>query len=256
MSARPQPLLAVRDVPASARWYASLLDASRTSELMASDHAHLYDRLLVDGELVLQLHAWDAEDHANLVDPDGGRNGHGVLLWFELDDLDAAVERSRSLGAEVVEEVHVNPAPDHREMWLRDPDGYLVVICSPDGEASSPRPSPMPITQGDLFWVDEPTSQVEGLSHPYLVIQDDVLNGSRVATIVACALTTRMKAATEIGNVRLDGGEGNLPKPSVVVVSQVESFHRRRLIRKIGTLSEARVREVLTGMAFQQRSLR
>jgi hypothetical protein len=67
-SVRPQPLLAVRDVRTSARWYATLLGATRTSELMASDHDHLYDRLVVDGSLVLQLHAWDAEDHPNLVE--------------------------------------------------------------------------------------------------------------------------------------------------------------------------------------------
>lgn len=138
IAVRPQPLLAVRDVRASARWYATLLGATRTSEMMASDHSHLYDRLLVGGALVLQLHAWDVEDHPNLVDPDGGRNGHGVLVWFELDDLDAAVERARAMGAQIVEDVHVNPAPRHREMWLRDPDGYLVVICSPDGEAPGP----------------------------------------------------------------------------------------------------------------------
>jgi catechol 2,3-dioxygenase-like lactoylglutathione lyase family enzyme len=135
-SVRPQPLLAVRDVRASARWYATLLAATRTSELMSSDHDHLYDRLLVDGALVLQLHAWNAEDHPNIVDPGGGRNGHGVLVWFEVDDFDGAVERARALRAEVVEDVHVNPAPGHRETWLRDPDGYLVVICSPDGEMS------------------------------------------------------------------------------------------------------------------------
>jgi hypothetical protein len=135
-SVRPQPLLAVRDVPASARWYAALLNATRTSELMESDHDHLYDRLLVDGALVLQLHAWDLENHPNLIDPNSGRNGHGVLVWFELDDLDAAVARARAMRAEVVEDVHVNAAPRHREMWLRDLDGYLVVICSPDGEAA------------------------------------------------------------------------------------------------------------------------
>jgi catechol 2,3-dioxygenase-like lactoylglutathione lyase family enzyme len=135
-SVRPQPLLAVRDVRASARWYGTLLGATRTSELMASDHDHLYDRLLVDGLLVLQLHAWDLEDHPNLIDPDAGRNGHGVLVWFELDDLDAAVERARVLGARIVQDVHVNAAPCHREMWLRDLDGYLVVICSRDGEAA------------------------------------------------------------------------------------------------------------------------
>ena len=103
---------------------------------MDSDHDHLYDRLLVDGVLVLQLHAWDEEDHANLIDPDGGRNGHGVLVWFEVDDFDAAVSRVQELDPQIVQDVHVNPAPAHREIWLRDPDGYLVVICSPDGEAA------------------------------------------------------------------------------------------------------------------------
>ena len=41
----------------------------------------------------------------------------------------------RAMKARVVEEPHVNPGPQHREMWLRDPDGYVVVIVSPDGEA-------------------------------------------------------------------------------------------------------------------------
>lgn len=132
--ARPQPLLAVRDVQRSSRWYATLLEAERTSELMESDHAHVYDRILSNGQLVLQLHAWDVEDHPNLVNADLAPAGHGVLVWFELDDLDAGIRRARDLGAEVVEEPHENPAPRHREMWLRDPDGYLVVICSPDGE--------------------------------------------------------------------------------------------------------------------------
>jgi catechol 2,3-dioxygenase-like lactoylglutathione lyase family enzyme len=59
-----------------------------------------------------------------------------MLLWFELDDFDAAVRRARAMKVTVVEEPHVNPGPQHREMWLRDPDGYVVVITSPDGEAA------------------------------------------------------------------------------------------------------------------------
>jgi hypothetical protein len=59
-----------------------------------------------------------------------------VLLWFVLDDFDAGVARARALKAEVIEEPHVNPAPESWEMWLRDPDGYVVVIASPDGEAA------------------------------------------------------------------------------------------------------------------------
>lgn len=131
-SVRPQPLIAVRDVEASARWYARLLGAQR---LGGDTHGNLYDRVLSDERLILQLHAWDKEDHPNLVGENSAQLGHGILLWFELDDFDAAVNRARAMKVRVVEEPHVNPGPQHREMWLRDPDGYVVVITSPDGEA-------------------------------------------------------------------------------------------------------------------------
>ena len=61
--------------------------------------------------------------------------GHGVLRWFEVSDFDATVRRATKLGAEIIEEPHFNPAPRHREVWLRDPDGYAVVLSSPDGES-------------------------------------------------------------------------------------------------------------------------
>lgn len=127
------PLIAVRDVRASSKWYAELLGADSLP-----DHSHrdFYDRIFCSGRLVLQLHAWDEEDHPNLVDRTAAPPGHGVLLWYVLDGFDAAVARARALRAEVVEEPHVNPAPQNREMWLRDPDGYVVVIASRDGEAA------------------------------------------------------------------------------------------------------------------------
>jgi len=59
------------------------------------------------------------------------------LLWLEVDDFDAAVERARSLHAQVIEEPHLNPEAAHREMWIRDPDGYVVVIAGPEGEAGA-----------------------------------------------------------------------------------------------------------------------
>jgi catechol 2,3-dioxygenase-like lactoylglutathione lyase family enzyme len=129
---RPQPLIAVRDVDASSRWYCTLLNVDR---LGGDEHPDVYDRLLCKGRLILQIHAWDEEQHPNLVEADAAAHGHGVLLWFEVNDFDEAVERARALGAEIVEEPHVNPAPRHRELWIRDPDGYVVVIASPDGEA-------------------------------------------------------------------------------------------------------------------------
>jgi predicted enzyme related to lactoylglutathione lyase len=138
-TARSQTLIAVSDVEASSRWYQRLLG-------LQSDHGgpH-YERLLADGVLVLQLHSWDTEhDHGRIGDPDL-EPGNGVLLWFgEVADFDAAVERAEQLGATVVLPPHRNPAegrgngPGHRELWIKDPDGYTVVIASPDGEAFVP----------------------------------------------------------------------------------------------------------------------
>jgi predicted enzyme related to lactoylglutathione lyase len=134
-----QTLIAVRDVQASSRWYQHVLG-------LRSDHGgpH-YERLLSGGVLVLQLHEWETEhDHGRIGDP-AGEPGNGVLLWFgETADFDAVVARARRLGAPVVLEPHRNPpegegnGPAHREIWIKDPDGYTVVVASPDGEAYEP----------------------------------------------------------------------------------------------------------------------
>jgi catechol 2,3-dioxygenase-like lactoylglutathione lyase family enzyme len=127
-----QPLIAVRDVRASSRWYTELLGAESLPE---HGHRDVYDRISSAGQLLLQLHAWDKEHHPNLINADAAPPGHGVLLWFQVTDFDSAVARVRSLGAEIIEEPHFNPGPRHKEIWLRDSDGYVVVVASPDGES-------------------------------------------------------------------------------------------------------------------------
>jgi mRNA interferase MazF len=87
-----------------------------------------------------------------------------------------------------------------------------------------------------------------------VVVQDDVFNHSRVATVVVCALTSNLRRASWAGNVLLEAGEAGLPKRSVVVVSQISSVEKVRLGEKIGSLSEARVGQILDGLRFQQRS--
>jgi len=132
-SVEAQPLIAVRDVRASTRWYGRLLAAD---SLPDHQHRDLYDRVFSSGRLILQVHAWDQEDHPNLVNAHAAPPGHGVLLWFQVNEFDSTVDKARQLEAEMILEPHVNPAPRHREIWLRDPDGYVVVIASPDGEVS------------------------------------------------------------------------------------------------------------------------
>ena len=112
------------------------------------------------------------------------------------------------------------------------------------------------INRGDVFWIgpDDSPGPVPGHPHPHVVVQDDVFNHSRVATVVVCALTSNLRRAKEPGNVLLGAGEGDLPKRSVVVVSQVSSVEKARLGERIGSLSDARVEQILAGLRFQQRS--
>jgi catechol 2,3-dioxygenase-like lactoylglutathione lyase family enzyme len=134
---RAQPLLVVRDVEASSRWYQQVLGCQ------SAHGGPEYERLVApDGTLIMQLHHWDAEHHhGSMGDPDELR-GNGVLVWFEVDDFDAAVERATSLSVDVVLAPHRNPpegepgGPAHREFWFQDLDGYTVVVASPDGEAA------------------------------------------------------------------------------------------------------------------------
>lgn len=133
---RPQPLIAVTDVEASSLWYQRILGCR-------SDHGGKeYERLVSDQGLILQLHDFDVDhDHGPIGDQNDKPFGNGVLLWFEIEDFDAAVARATAMNVDVVLAPHRNPldgngGPDHREFWFHDPDGYTVVLASPDGEAS------------------------------------------------------------------------------------------------------------------------
>ena len=110
--------------------------------------------------------------------------------------------------------------------------------------------------QGEVFWIRAEVLRpaVAGAAHPHVVIQPDVLNHSRISTVVVCALTTNLRRAEEPGNVSIEAGEGGLPKASVAIVSQVSTVDKADLGERIGALSRERVQEILAGMAFQQKS--
>lgn len=108
----------------------------------------------------------------------------------------------------------------------------------------------MVIRQGDIYWVelDEPAGSGPGYRHPYVVVQNDVFNASRMRTTIVCALTSNLKRAEAPGNVLLAKGEGNLPRQSVVLVSQLLSVDKSQLIEYIGALTGRRVREIVEGV--------
>ncbi len=120
-----QTLLVVSDVEASSRFYCALLG-------FESGHGgDEYEQLMMDGELVMQLHHdGPDDDHAELMVNDAPR-GNGVLMWFEVADFDAVAARATELGATVERAPQMNENAKQLELWLRDPDGYTVVIAGP-----------------------------------------------------------------------------------------------------------------------------
>lgn len=107
--------------------------------------------------------------------------------------------------------------------------------------------------QGDVFWISPGGSNRIGSDHrhPHVLVRDDTLN-----TVIVCGLTSNLQRAKEPGNLLLDEGEANLPRQSVVVVSQVFTVDKLQLGEYIGTLSEPRIHQVLAGMRFLQYMIR
>jgi catechol 2,3-dioxygenase-like lactoylglutathione lyase family enzyme len=123
---RTWTIIAVRDVAASVSWYQTLLG------LPATAPAHPYFGQIVDtdGTVLLCLHEWGAHDHPSLSTPDRAQPGNGLLLFFRMDDFEAAVPRARALVGRLDEEPHLNPSTGTSEFSVRDPDGYRVTVSA------------------------------------------------------------------------------------------------------------------------------
>jgi mRNA interferase MazF len=192
--------------------------------------------------------AWDGRDHAFLLDtrvhPARRHEGIGRALVAH------AAAAARAHGCSVL---HVDYAPELTRFYaacgFHATDAGLLALD--DTQPTDASAEAVVVNRGDLFWLATAGSTQP---HPHVVIQEDLLNHSRISTVIVCALTTNQRKATEPGNVLLDEGEGGLEKRSVVVVSQLESVAKSRLGARIGTLSAARVDAILAGLRFQQAS--
>jgi len=109
----------------------------------------------------------------------------------------------------------------------------------------------MVIRQGEVYWLhlfgvgSEPAGR-----RPAIVVQADHFNRSAINTAVVAAITSNLRLGEMPGNVRLRKGEGGLPQPSVVNVSQLRTVDRSRLGERIGSLGEARIAQILRGLAL------
>jgi len=75
-----------------------------------------------------------------------------------------------------------------------------------------------------------------------------MFNFSRIDTVVACAITSNQNQALSPGNVLLNSGEADLPRRSVVNISQIVTLDKQVFIERIGTLSSKRMQEIISGL--------
>jgi mRNA interferase MazF len=101
-----------------------------------------------------------------------------------------------------------------------------------------------------VFWagIIEPLGSAPGYDRPYLIVQNNAFNSSRINTVVVCGLTSNLRRAGDPGNVLLLPGEANLPEQSVVNVSQIVTLDKGQLRARIGALSPERISEVFRGI--------
>ena len=119
-------IIGVGDVPASFKWYQSLLGLPESEP----GHSYFGQILDTDGTVLLCLHQWGEHDHPSLLSPEAAPPGNGLLLFFRVDDYEMALKRARALVDGFEEEPHLNPNTQTWEFSLRDPDGYYVTISA------------------------------------------------------------------------------------------------------------------------------
>lgn len=99
--------------------------------------------------------------------------------------------------------------------------------------------------RGDLVWGNlEPVAGSEqgGIS-PLLIIQDNLLNAHSPTTIIA-PLTSKIYTKEYSTNVQLFSGQFGLKRESTILLNQIRTIDRRRVIKKIGALDSETMRKV------------
>jgi hypothetical protein len=120
---RLDPIIAVKDVEASSKWYLQVFGFTR----LHGEEGSFAVLVAENNEIVLCLHEWEAHHHPTMMDP-GITPGNGLILYFRAENLDAVRKNAGKTGSPLEEDIHVNPNSKKKEFSLRDPDGYYLTI--------------------------------------------------------------------------------------------------------------------------------
>ena len=96
----------------------------------------------------------------------------------------------------------------------------------------------MTIKRGDVFFADlsPVVGSEQGGQRPVLVVQNDVGN-KYSPTVIVAAITAKIDKAKLPTHVEIHKEDVGLIKDSVVLMEQIRTIDKKRLIQKLGTLS-------------------
>ena len=108
----------------------------------------------------------------------------------------------------------------------------------------------MVVIKGEIWWANLPdfSGSEPGFRRPVLIIQSDAFNISKINTVICAVITSNMKLPSAPGNVLLPKGISNLPKESVINISQIITIDKSFLKECVGTISKSFVRKVEDGI--------
>lgn len=106
------------------------------------------------------------------------------------------------------------------------------------------------VRRGEVWWVDlgEPRGSAPALRRPAVVLQADLLNASRLATVVVAAMSSNLTLAMQPGNVVVGAKLCGLGQESVVNVTQIATLDRSNLVERAGALPAGLLAKVEQGV--------
>ena len=108
----------------------------------------------------------------------------------------------------------------------------------------------MVIKRGQIWWAEmpDPVRSEPGYKRPLLVIQSNDFNKSKINTVIAAVITSNIRLSAAPGNILLSPKKSNLPKESVINVSQLITIDKSFLTGKIHTLPRSIMEKVEDGV--------
>ncbi len=108
----------------------------------------------------------------------------------------------------------------------------------------------MVMTRGDIWWatLSAPTGASPGYRRPVFIIQSNDFNRSEIATVIVAVITSNVRLAHAPGNVFIPRKVSQLPKASVINISQLITLDKQCLTERVGTLPHAYIAQVEAGL--------